>query len=86
MAWGIDLFTRNVIFNCLPELDLGLFLDSEKNLENKNHFIENVFQRALNFLGEKGFDISQACKFIISNGPRIYERQYENKKHSWICK
>lgn len=22
MAWGMDLFTRNVILNCLPEIDI----------------------------------------------------------------
>ena len=36
MAWGIDLFTRNVIINCLPEIDIVGFNEFERNSERKN--------------------------------------------------
>ena len=28
-------------------------------------------QKALNFLGERGYDMNKACQFIIENGPAI---------------
>ena len=36
MAWGIDLFTRNVIYNSLPEIDVLEFTSYEKNSDSKN--------------------------------------------------
>jgi hypothetical protein len=88
MAWGIDLFTRNVIYNCLPEVDIIGFIDSERNAERKNEFIEMTIQKALNFLGEKGFDMNEACQFIIQNGPAVVSTHQngENKKRMWKAK
>jgi hypothetical protein len=71
MAWGMDLFTRNVIYNCLPEIDILGFMESERNADRKNEFIERTIQKSLNFLGEKGYDLVEACQFIIQNGPTV---------------
>lgn len=71
MAWGMDLFTRNVIYYCLPEIDILGFMDSERNTEQKNEFIEKSIQKSLNFLGDKGYDLFEACQFIIKNGPTV---------------
>ena len=62
--WGLDLYTRNIIFHSLPEVDV-FFRDHKENKDNKNSFIEQSLLKAINSNGVRGYDLREACDKII---------------------
>jgi [histone H3]-lysine4 N-trimethyltransferase ATXR3 len=63
LTWGIDLFTRNIIYHCLPEIDI----DGAKKTSNearRNHFIEHSLAKAMNFMGAEGYNLLETCNYI----------------------
>jgi hypothetical protein len=57
LTWGIDLFTRNVIYYCLPEADIEGNVRKVNNEARRNHFIEHSLSKAMNFMGADGYNL-----------------------------
>lgn len=38
IIWGIDLFTRNILYHCLPECDIN-YVEVVNNRDYKNYFL-----------------------------------------------
>lgn len=81
MSWGIDLYTRNNIYNSLPEIDRQGLMKVD-NSEAKHEFIERKFLKAINFISGDGYSIEEACIFIKKNsfGTEIKEEMMMEKE------
>ena len=74
LTWGIDLFTRNVIYHCLPEFDIEGDVTKVNNETRRNFFIERTLTRAFNLLGERGYSLPTACEYVIENSPNAEQQ------------
>jgi hypothetical protein len=57
LTWGIDLFTRNVLYHCLPEIDIEGTNRKVNNESRRNYFVEHSLAKAMNFMGAEGFNL-----------------------------
>lgn len=72
--WGFDLYTRNLIFHSLPEVDVAVN-NFVQNKDDKNVFIEEALSKAINFNGREGYDLKKACQLILNNS--VKNSKYE---------